>query len=251
MKKTQLNSINTLIYSLFSLIAIASTSSAAIVVTHSFALNAYETTFTASSTDLINSGQTTLGTVTSDYNRLNGNYGTVGVLYDGVSTGNDSTRALTSNLQSFTITFELDTGTNTLGYDISSILSYAGNPDGRARQEYQVFYSLVGSSSFVQLIPDNYTTDRPSQPFQTNNSTTPGDLAGGSGEESKITINVSGLSGVDAVRFVTSVASGEDTRFGASVYREFDVNGIATVPETSTALLSGIGMLALLRRRRP
>jgi len=235
------------------LAALSSTSMAAVVVTHSYQIHTYNTgnDFTVSSTDLVNNGQPTVVGVTTDYTPFNAGYGAATVLTDGVATGDDSTRTLPSNRQSFTITWDLNTVTAPNGYDITNILSIAGNPDGRARQEYQVFYSLVGDASFIQLIPDNYTTDRPTMPFQTNLNTTPGQVDGGNGGETALTINIQGLTNVDAIRIVTSVPSGNSQAGGASVYREFDVNGVASVPEASVSAFAGlIGVLGLIRRRR-
>lgn len=235
------------------ILAALSSASYAVTVSHSFVVNTYGTgnDLTVSSTDLINNGQPTVVNVTTDYVPLNSGYGAATVLTDGIASGGDSFRTLPSNLQSFTITYDLNTVSSPLGYDITSIFSVAGNPDARARQEYYVYYSLVGDSSFIQLPSESFTTDRPNAPFQTNTSTSPGATAGGGGGETGLTILINGLSGVDQIRIVTSVATGNSTAIGGTVYREFDVNGTATVPEASVASLLGVvGTLGILRRRR-
>jgi len=56
------------------------------------------------------------------------------------------------------------------------------------------------------------------------------------------------ISGVDAIRFNFFDPNGEAIE--RTVYREIDVIGTATIPEPSDALLGGLGLLALLRRRR-
>ena len=50
------------------------------------------------------------------------------------------------------VTYTLDTSVNSLGYDINSIAVYGGwNDNGRDQQLYTAAYSLVGSSTFIDL----------------------------------------------------------------------------------------------------
>jgi hypothetical protein len=237
----------------FGLLALPAVSSAAVSATHSYSLQDLGTPYAVSSTDLINSGQPTLSSSTTNYTPFNASssYGDAEVLTDGIATGDNSFRTLPDNLQGFTSTYILDTSANTFGYTISGISTYAGNGDSRARQEYQVLYRQVGSTDFVRLVPEDFTSDRTdTQPFQTNNSTNGGDLGGGDGGETELNIVINDLTGVDAIRFVTQPASGNSEADGASVYREFDVIGNASVPEPTTALLSALGIFGLFRRRR-
>ena len=53
-----------------------------------------------------------------------------------------------------TVTFQLNTETNKLGYDLTKILTFAGHPDSRASQNYSISVSFVSApTQFVLLVP--------------------------------------------------------------------------------------------------
>ncbi len=133
-------------------------------------------------------------------------------------------------IQDGVVTYELDVSTNTLGYDISSIITYAGWADNnRGTQAYTVSYSVVGDSGFTDITTVNNTPDLFTQ------------------ERTTITENSTGIlaTGVDAVRFTFGTQ-----QFSGVGYKELDVVGSATVPEPSSSALIGLGSLALLARRK-
>lgn len=150
-----------------------------------------------------------------------------------------------------TATFDLNVAVNTFGYNITSIQSFMGwygnNSQAQANQTYTVDVSLVGSSSYANLATVSY------RPFL--------DVSGANYESHVVLTQDNGTgilaSGVDSIRFTfldplsatTGVANGAGGNEGTLI-RELDVFGAASVPEPSAALLGGLGMLALLRRRR-
>ena len=134
-------------------------------------------------------------------------------------------------------TYDLDVTVNTLGYDLTSIVSIAGwNGAGLGNQQFTVEVSTVGSADFTLLATgDNQllgTAGGGTTIVTVQDDTVPGAVI---------------ASGVDAVRF-TSLGTVGTNQW--AVVREFDVNGTATVPEPSAVILLGLGGLAALRRRR-
>lgn len=224
------------------LAALAGSAGAAITVTGA----GNSTGFAVSSTDLL---QTQLSSTTNSLtinlgenghtgSGYGNDVGTVGNLTDGLfQILNDDN--ITSNgarksyaISGGNITYNLDTTTNTQGYDISSIGIYTGwQNGGRDGINVQVFYSTVASPmTFVSL-------------------TTAAQNGIGQYQSGVITETVSPnflATGVKSIRF--DFSGGQEN--GGSGYKELDVVGIATIPEPSAALLGGLGMLALLRRRR-
>lgn len=190
-----------------------------------------------STTDLINQGQATfLSSSTSQST----SFGGAPAGNDGVPTSNSDT-VYDNNLNgaaTLDLTYNLDVSVNTLGYDITSIetfYGYNGSASAFADQIYSIEYALVGSpATYTGLTSVNFNPDT-------------------SVAASQITITEDAgsmilASGVSSIRFLLS-PNPANSQVG--IAREFDVFGTATVvPEPSTALLGGLGLLALLRRRR-
>ncbi|MBN2578717.1 MAG: PEP-CTERM sorting domain-containing protein [Pirellulales bacterium] len=199
-----------------------------------------QNTFAVSNSDLIEAGQPTLlsSVLTSGTEMFSSS---VTKINDGVAYGvdnnyYDTTTTLTpSNATVVTVT--LDTTTNTLGYDIDTIVSLTGNGlwngFSRTSQKYDVSYSTVSDpSTWVYLSGDaGATVDR---------------LADTAEEEQVI------ISSGSAAPIATGVKSLQFTFYdkGASgyeqnEYREIDVVGTATVPEPSTIVLLALAGLSL------
>jgi hypothetical protein len=139
----------------------------------------------------------------------------------------------------FTYTATLDTSTNTLGYKITEIRSFAGwNQNGSklANQKYQLLVRTVGNSGFTSLGTFTYA------PFDNS------DTAEAAATKMVLTpLNGVIATGVDAVRFVamdpgfTNGAPGID----GSVFQEFDVIGSAiSVPPVPVITVTGTNVSA-------
>lgn len=172
------------------------------------------------------------------------------VLRDGSAGGNTTATSDYPNLvlegssqnPQFTVTFDLDLTNAANGYDLTSIVSFSGWHDNRASQFHNIYISMVGSSSFVQL------NSALGGGFGNAFGQGMGSSAPGSGGSMRITVTDSSgviATNVDAIRFEMLPGGA-----GGHVYREIDVIGIASIPEPSCLSLLGLGTLALLRRRR-
>lgn len=135
-------------------------------------------------------------------------------------------------LWSFEVDLEL--GIAPFGYDITGIQTFTGHTDNRKSQSYTLYASLVGDSAFFQVGNFAFSFDN-----QVSGST-------------RLTISdTTGVvaSGVDALRWDVRMP---DSGF-ATVYREFDVFGLASgaIPEPSTSLiwliLAATGLTCRLR----
>ncbi len=127
-------------------------------------------------------------------------------------------------------------GASPTGYNLSSVFVYAGwNDNGRDQQLYTFSYSVVGDASFTTLTTVNYNPAVGPDVQTANRSIL---------LESDTTYLAMG---VDAVRF--DFPAGVEN--GYTGYAELDVQGVATIPEPSALAFSGLGLLALARRRRP
>lgn len=143
--------------------------------------------------------------------------------------------AQTWGLTNDTTTYNFDLSVNTFGYDITDIRAYSAWNDTRASQSYRIFYATVEApTTFTQLGADIVATGLNQSVITRTHDTTPGAAI---------------LSNVSSIRFVQfdgiNPTDGVDT-----VFREFDVVGVASVPEPSTVFLSALGVLALIRRKR-
>ena len=135
------------------------------------------------------------------------------------------------------VTITFNTSVNTLGYDITKIVSLTGYTGAtRTQQKYDVSVEAVGLTTWTVL----YST------------AVLGTAAIG---ENCVTIQDSGMSGavlsngavtatgIGAIRFTFHNPNGTNSE---PVYREIDVIGSATTPEPSTLVLLGCGLAGLL-----
>lgn len=200
----------------------ASMAHAAVTTTADFASGDVLPNISATGSDLL---QTSVASATGENTAANLRNGTTGTAQEG-SVANPASVTFSGS----TMTFDFDLTTNTFGYDISEVLLFSGWGDDRAGQAYTVSYSVVGDSNYTTLATVSEARSGGSLVTRTfDNTSSP--LA----------------TGVDSIRFAISATGG----FGHdTVYREIDVIGAASVPEPSAALLGGLGVLALLRRRR-
>ena len=152
-----------------------------------------------------------------------------------------------------TITFNLNTTTNTAGYNISSVVSYASfgyNGAALANQAYSIYYRTVGSSTYTLLSTVNYS------PFNGANSASGGQAAGATKVVTNDSVGAPLIGGVDSVQvvFANSGITNSYSALQGTVYNEFAILGTATaVPEPSTYGLMGAGALAaaaMIRRKR-
>jgi len=187
-------------------------------------------------TDLVNQGQSTFGTLTSDktpdnsfpVTGLNNGYG--GLSQSGTN-GNNETFYNTPSWP-VKITFNLNIGVNTAGYDITQVQTIAGWTNNFSNQSFTLWVEAVGSSTFTQVggtITDLswVSTDFSQKIVATDSS---GTIA----------------TGIQAVQLYYSSASPSPL-----VIQEIDINGTPSViPEPSSCALLAIGAMFLARRRR-
>jgi len=220
-----------------------STNALAALVITAADLGATQTAFAGDvlANDLINDGQSTLASVGVVGYNSSGSSGEIGapdfVLSDGVHggdlVGSDPSAAFDGD-DTFEVTYTLDVTTNTAGYDLTRILTYAAfaNPS-RTGQNYDVLVDFVGGGvSFVSL---------------GNFSIADGNVASRLTLENDVNPGVDAFAtGVEAIRFSVALSPGNDT-----LWREFDVVGAATViPEPSSLSLFFLGAMGIAAARR-
>jgi hypothetical protein len=211
----------------------------------------------ASTTDLANAGQATLastvwsggtsGAYGSSPAQLNNGlyapaYLPAPALYIEAS-GTDTTLLATVG-STYTIDF-------TSGMDITTIDVYSAmTGNERAKQNWKLEYSLVGSTSFQAIVDPTLSLNV----AQNSN----GNRQGAWYNKITLTAGVGELLNVDSLRFTFLEPSYHAPTDGANStmletgYREIDVFGaVTTVPEPSASVMSGLFITAgLLRRRR-
>ena len=195
----------------------------------------------ASATDLVNIGQSSYSSVAYSAAPFFGpadNDGTVGA----ANTTTDITFWLNASANdTFSITYDLNTLVNTLGYDITSLQTihgWTGNSSGNQKnQNYVVAVSTVADGGFSDIGTVAYN------PFGSANNT--------ASSKVNVTEDATGIlaTGVDQIRFTYTVPASGGTQPSPAI-REIDVFGSATVPEPSSAALLGLAGLALILRRR-
>ncbi len=142
-----------------------------------------------------------------------GNPNTIGSLTDG--TTGPGNREYCIAITSGTITYMLDTLKSPAGYDITGLNSYSGWQDsGRVNQYYVISFRKAGSSTFGDAITNNYAFSM---------------------KETRVSVNDINLSGVDAV----NLSFPTPQQNGGVGYKEFDLFGMATITNYTTAGVSG------------
>jgi hypothetical protein len=215
--------------------------------------------YNASTTDLANDGQSTLATtvwsggVSGEYGsspaELNNGLYSAAELTGGnpngyVSAGSTATTLLATPNSTYTINF-------TGGMNLTSIDVYSAmTGTNRAKQNWSLAYSLVGSGSYVDLVGPLLST----KVAQNSN----GNRQGGWYNKVTLTLGASEqLLEVDSLQFTfltpeyNPATDGSNSTMLNTAYREIDVFGTA-IPEPSTyaMLLGGSVALFLIRRLR-
>ena len=132
-----------------------------------------------------------------------------------------------------TAEYVLGSGDNGLGYDISSIQSIADWENANFGNQAWTLEVRALGGSFEQALSVDY------QPLSGSAST-------------KVTLSNLNITGIDAIRITANQVNGGDNA-GIFIWRELDVFGASTaiaIPEPSTTLLSALGLMILLRRKR-
>jgi len=208
------------------------------------------TAYAVSSTDLVNSGALSLAgvtaTVVSTGNPVVPGDTVVGAMSN-LNNGSIGTAPVSSFWTSgstyfswgtgdVALTFALNTAVNTLGYDITSIGTYSATGDNSIWQDYDIYYTTVSSTTPVLM--GSYVYRPESERYAQILLTADGD----------------GImaSGVASVIFVIHTPRNEsgDAIVANTIWREFDVEGVATVPEPAAIGMLGFGALMLTKRRR-
>ena len=194
-----------------------------------------ETDITADSDDALGAGTRRLGL----FDGLPG---------DGTQNTNNTSYVRIENGNSLTVNF--DVSTNTLGYDLTGITSVF-NWDDRADQGYSVDLGYVGGATATLLAAGFWGDQNPEDGTSHYSIVTIADTSGGPLNNDTFTFNGATEEGTGAVATgVQSITFTFNNLRNPSVAGEFDVFGVATVPEPSSALLLGLAGMGFLVRRR-
>lgn len=191
---------------------------------------------TVAGADLANRNQPTFSSIASS--NPSGFGGTASILNDGQM--NDSGSDLGSTANAYVpsdgdqLTITLNTSVNKHGYDISKIASYSSYIADRVAQSYDVDIRQVGSTEWLPVF-SGYDMGRDVQPAFSQDSL---------GREIQVIVqDETGsllASHVSQIRFTFHDTLGYGGDAGPEiVYREFDVYGVASVPEPSPLVLLG------------
>jgi len=192
-----------------------------------------------SSTDLVNQGQPTLASPYTSSTTPNFGAGTVNNGKAARTTSDCAFYRTSNKVFPATLVFNLNVSSNTLGYNITQIDSFAGWDGGgtqtQANQKFTVEYSVVGSDTWTSLASVDFN------PFSNTNSNTP------AYSQCIIADYDSGIlaSGVDALRFVYDDPTISGGANGGTVLQEIDIHGVPTstskpsTPDVSAPTLVG------------
>jgi hypothetical protein len=224
------------------LAALAGNSKAAVV----FSGTAQSTAFTVDSTTALTIVNADISYNTGENNAVPGGPNFWPVMDDGSfgGTGQVGATVIAGDAGPNGLLYKLTAGASTIG----SISVYSGWANsGRSEQHYSVYYTtdttVNGSSAWTLLTTVNGAGSNGSTAFTTN---TDNQLKVTIFDDSSATL----MSGVTGLRFnfggANLVGGGGQQNAGAG-YKEIDIQ---VIPEPRVALLGGLGLLALLRRRR-
>ncbi len=126
--------------------------------------------------------------------------------------------------------YELDTTTNTLGYDVSNILSYAGWSGARVNQSVEIKYALVGETITAG---EELAHTLGTFSYAPSDNATPYAYTTMSIEDEAGLLMLTGISAIE-VKYVDNMFNGNNGVVGETgnftAYKQFAVVGTATVP---------------------
>lgn len=190
-----------------------------------FSHNSYHD-YAALNNDLANQGQPTYSGITLDYG-LEAHLSNVNALTDGTLYGNlkygNTQNSLISPTNNTRVTITLNSSLNPWGYSLSRIRTITAFNGDRISQVYDVSYSIVGNDDFIPLYSSN--------------------LQLGLGQIGSSLVTATPNAGhsfmaenVDQIRFDIYRWLQPGVRWMDGVYREFDIEGVATTTAPSSTV---------------